>query len=101
MSKETTNSLVEMTRQITTYLQEGSLTMKHFHDMKVFMENHFDKLDLSPLMHSLRDTGRKHVFNAYMALMNKHLGMSKELIPFELELRDYVLADKIIKKIKS
>lgn len=101
MSKETTNSLVEMTRQITTHLQEGSLTMKHFHDMKVFMENNFDKLDLSPLMHSLRETEALHEFKAYMALLNKHFCMSKDLIPFELELRDYVLADNIIKKIKS
>lgn len=72
------------------------MTIELIQEMKAFMRSHFDELNLFPLMQNLRAVGREREFNAYMALLNKHLGMSKDLIPFELKLQDYALADKII-----
>lgn len=97
---EATNLLIEKTLSLRKSFREGTATMGDFEGMKDFIERHFDELNLSPLLHELKCIDCEKEFNAYMALLNKHLGMSKELIPFELGLQNYVLADKIMKNIK-
>lgn len=99
--KVSTDRLVEMIRQITVALQDGKASIQNFIEIKAFMESHLDKLNLSPLLQGVRTIGRERDFNAYMALLNKYLGMSKDLIPFELDLQDYVHADKIMMKISQ
>jgi len=46
-------------------------------EMKMFIEKHFDELNLSQLLHCIREKGVEKDFNACMALLNKHLGLSK------------------------
>lgn len=95
----TTNALVEMTIQIKRSLRLGKATKQDFEEMMSFMTVHFDALNLSPLLQGLRDNDCESEFNAYMAILNKYLGLSKELIPYELDLHDHVLADKIMGRI--
>ena len=99
--KEITDRLVNMTIHFAELQKEGKMTIELIQEMKAFMRSHFDELNLSPLMQNLRAVGREREFNAYMALLNKHLGMSKDLIPFELKLQDYALADKIMSVIQN
>lgn len=96
---DATSKLLEMTTTFSKALQQGQATMLSLKELKQYVEIHFDELDLSPLLRGLRRRGCEREFNAYMALMNKYLGLSKELIPFEIDLQDYVLADKIMKSI--
>lgn len=93
--KEATDTLVEMTMCLKNSLSDGNATKQDFTDMKDFIERHFDELNLSPLLCRLRNNDCQYEFNAYMALMNKYLGMSKALIPFQLNMKDYLLANKI------
>lgn len=97
---EATNLIIEKTIVLKKSLHEGTATMRDLEGMKDFIERHFDELNLSPLLHELRRIDCEKEFNAYMSLLNKYHGMSKELIPFELGLQNYVLADKIMKNIK-
>lgn len=99
--KDTTDSLVEMTLCLTDSLLDGTATVQDFRDMKDFMESHFDELNLSPLLIGLRSNNCEHEFNAYMALMNKYLGMTKGIIPFQLNMKDYLLADKMIETLDT
>jgi len=91
-----TTELVEMTEQISVHIHNEMATIRHFMEMKMFIEKHFDELNLSQLLHCIRKKGVEKDFNACMALLNKHLGLSKGKIPFDLDLQDYVYADKIM-----
>lgn len=70
-------------------------------ELEVLVSSHFDELELSRLHSSLHETGTYNLFNACMALLNKYRGFPKGKIPFELDLQDYVYADKIIRKMES
>lgn len=94
--KESTDILVEKTICMKNSMCEGTSAIQDFRDMKDFVEKHFDELSLSPLLQSIRQFNCEYEFNAYMALLNKYLGMSKGLIPFQLNMKDFLNADKIM-----
>lgn len=96
--KETTEKLVYLVswaNDVTT------VCLSQITDIWNYVEACFDSLDLSLLCQRLRENGDLKTFNAYMALENKYYGFPKERIPFELDLQDYVLADKIMRKLST
>lgn len=93
--KEVTEKLVCHVSQVN---QITKVSLSQIADIGNYVEACFDSLDLSLLCQRLRENGDLKTFNAYMALENKYYGFPKEFIPFELDLQDYVLADKIKKR---
>lgn len=83
---------------LISHLREANVSRAQVAELGVFIREHFDELELSQLYQNLKAEGGLKQFNAYMALLNKYEGFSKKLIPFELDLQDYVLADKFMKR---
>lgn len=81
-------------------MHEAKVSQAQISELGMFLQEHFDEIELSQLFHSLKAQGKMRQFNAYMALLNKYDSFPKELIPFELDLHDYVLADKIMERVK-
>lgn len=94
-----TDTLVYLMVHVHHHLLTEGVGLRQLMDMCLFVHNHFDELDLSLLHRHVVGIGHEKAFNAYMALLNKYLGLPKEQIPFELDLQDYVYADKIMDEV--
>jgi len=94
-----TDTLVHLMVHAHHHLLTEGVGLRQLMDMALFLNNHFDELDLSLLHQHIIGIGHEKAFNAYMALLNKYLGLPKEKIPFELDLHDYVYADKIMDEV--
>jgi len=94
-----TDTLVHLMVHAHHHLLTEGVGLRQLMDMALFLNNHFDELDLSLLHQHIIGIGHEKAFNAYMALLNKYLGLPKEKIPFELDLQDYVYADKIMDEV--
>lgn len=92
--KNATDALVCLVSQAS---QMATVSLSQITDIGNFVETNFDCLDLSQLRQRLLVNGDLKTFNAYMVLENKYFGFSKMSIPFELDLKDYLLADEIMK----
>lgn len=93
------DTLVHLMVHAHHHLLTEGIGLRQLMDMCLFVHNHFDELDLSLLHRHIVGIGHEKAFNAYMALLNKYLGLPKEQIPFELDLQDYVYADKIMDEV--
>lgn len=96
---EVTDTLVYLMVHAHHHLLTEGVGLRQLMDMCLFVHNHFDELDLSLLHRHVVGIGHEKAFNAYMALLNKYLGLPKEQIPFELDAQDYVYADKIMDEV--
>lgn len=94
-----TETLVYLMVHAHHHLLTEGIGLRQLMDMCLFVHNHFDELDLSLLHRHIVGIGHEKAFNAYMALLNKYLGLPKEQMPFELCLQDYVYADKIMDEV--
>jgi len=94
-----TDTLVHLMVHAHHHLLTEGVGLRQLMDMALFLNNHYDELDLSLLHQHIIGIGHEKAFNAYMALLNKYLGLPKEKIPFELDLQDYVYADKIMDEV--
>lgn len=93
--KNATDDLVCLVSQAS---QTATVSLSQITDIGNFVEANFDCLDLSQLRQCLLRNGDLKTFNAYMALENKYYGFPRELIPFELDLQDYLLATNIMER---
>lgn len=96
---EVTETLVYLMVHAHHHLLTEGVGLRQLMDMALFIHNHFDELDLSLLHRHVVGIGQEKAFNAYMALLNKYLGLPKEQIPFELDSQDYIYADKIMDEV--
>jgi len=94
-----TDTLVHLMVHAHHHLLTEGVGLRQLMDMALFLNNHFDELDLSLLHQHIVGIGHEKAFNAYIALLNKYLGLPKEQIPFELDVQDYVYADKIMEEV--
>lgn len=94
-----TETLVHLMVHTHHHLLTEGVGLRQLVDMALFVHNHFDELDLSLLRRHIVGIGHERAFNAYMALLNKYLGLPKEQIPFEIGLQDYAYADKIMQEV--
>lgn len=94
-----TDTLVHLVVHAHHHLLTEGVGLRQLMDMALFVHNHFDELDLSLLHRHIVGIGHEKAFNAYMALLNKYLGLPKEQIPFELDSQNYVYADKIMDEV--
>lgn len=94
-----TDTLVHLIIHVHHHLLTEGVGLRQLMDTALFITNHFDALDLNLLHGHLKGTDHEKAFNAYMALMNKYLGLDVKKIPFALDLTDYVYADKIMQEV--
>lgn len=93
-SNDITNSVVQLVLKLYKNADVQSLN-----ELETSICTHFDDLNLSELRRALKDADTYNFFNGCMALLNKYRSFKKDRIPFELDLHDYVLADKITKSL--
>lgn len=94
-----TDTLTHLLVHTHHHLLTEGVGLRQLMDMAMFIHNHFEELNLSQLHSQLVGIDHLNAFNAYMALLNKYLGLPKTEIPFELVLDDYVYADKIMQEV--
>lgn len=94
-----TDTLVHLIVHVHHHLLTEGVGLRQLMDIALFIHNHFNDLDLNQLHKHLKGICHEKAFNAYMALLNKYVGLPKEQIPFKLNLKDYVYADKIMEEV--
>lgn len=94
-----TDTLVYLIVHVHHHLLTQGVGLRQLMDIALFVNNHFDEIDISILRQHLKGIEHEKAFNAYMALLNKYLGLPKEKIPLELDLTDYIYADKIMDEV--
>lgn len=83
----------------TLVSQTKPISVEQITNIGKLTKDYFDELELSKLQRGLHGNKTFKFYNGIMAFLNKHHGFPKERVPFELDLQDYVLADKIMKRI--
>lgn len=94
-----TDTLTHLLVHAHHHLLTEGIGLRQLLDMAHFTQNHFDELDLNLLHRHIAGIGHERAFNAYMALLNKYLGLPDNNIPFELGPTDYDYADRIMNEV--
>lgn len=94
-----TDTLVHLLVHVHHHLLTEGVGLRQLMDMALFVNNHFDELELSLLRKHLVGIDHVRALGAYMALLGKYLRLPKDKIPFELDLKDYAYADKIMDEV--
>lgn len=81
-------------------LTEG-VGLRQLLDMAHFIHNHKEEVEPSLLHHHLRGIGYEKAFSAFVALFRKYLGLPKDEMPCEPDMRDDVYADKVMEDVWS
>lgn len=94
-----TDTLTHLLIHAHHHLLTEGVGLRQLMDMALFLHNHFDEIDIDLLHAHLVGLDHLNAFNAYMALLNRNLGLPKREIPFELALQDFRYADKIMDEV--
>lgn len=94
-----TDTLVYLMVHAHHHLITQGIGLRQMQDMYHFLKNHFNELDIALLHQHLHGIIHEQAFNAYLALINKYLGLSDNYLPVDLHIKDYVYADKIMEEI--